>query len=75
MLDNAIKQTCIELSTIILVVFVWTSLENLSKSNVTFNTFYLNKLEIKSRREVGFGPITFDIGHLACLSAIFHETV
>ena len=40
MLDNAIKQTFIELSAIILVVFVWTSLENLSKSNVTFNNYW-----------------------------------
>ena len=42
MLDNALKQTFIELSIIILVVFVWTSLENLSKSNVTFNTLLLH---------------------------------
>ena len=41
MLDMQIKQTFIELSTIILVVFVWTSLENLSKSNVTFNSSFL----------------------------------
>ena len=38
MLDNAMKQTFIKLSNVILVVFVWTSLENLSKSNVTFNS-------------------------------------
>ena len=37
MLDDAMKQRLIELSVIILVVFVWTSLENLSKSSVTVN--------------------------------------
>ena len=45
MLDSAIKQSFIELSIIILVVFVWTSLENLSKSNVTFNRNIHGSLE------------------------------
>ena len=40
MLDDAIKQRFIELSVIILVVFGWTSLENLLKSNVTINKLF-----------------------------------
>ena len=52
MLDDAIKQRLTELSVIILVVFVDTSLENLSKSYVTVKskdikktTFYVKENE------------------------------
>ena len=38
MIDDAINERLIELSVIILEVFVWTSLENLSKSNATVNS-------------------------------------
>ena len=46
MLDDAIKQRFVELSVIVLVVFVWTSLENLSKSNVTVNSLVEGTLKI-----------------------------
>ena len=47
MLDNAVKQRFIEFSVIMLVVFVWTALENLLKLNVTVNTEFDG---VKTRR-------------------------
>ena len=57
MLDNAIKQTFIELSTIILVVFVWTSLENLSKSNVTYNHARCAKIRVTLKKLTNSGRV------------------